>query len=185
MPDSASPALSIARDHSHSRACSDTPHGQSFGFGSQCARSGRTSAALGVVLGTTGLFLISQIGSTPALVLQLAILGAGCTVGGLSLIMRSIRDLFGRLVIDEVGISIRPSIVGYSISWNELSHWEVRTGMDRYPDANSILLWTGDTPCAMFIPNNWLSDQERVQIARSLRNFAGEKEINARSRQVS
>ncbi len=181
MPDSASSTLSITRDQSRSRIYSDTPHGQSFGFGSQCARNGRTSAAIGAILLATGLFLISQIGSTPALVLQLAILGAGCTVGGLGLIMRSIRDLFGRLVIDEVGIAIRPSIVGYSISWNELSHWEVRTGMDRYPDANSILLWTGDIPCAMFVPNNWLSDHERVQIARSLRNFAADKEINTRS----
>jgi hypothetical protein len=178
MSNSVSSTLSISREHSSTRIHSEAPDGRSFGFGRQCGKSGRTCAVGGAVLLGTGLFLISQIGSTPGLVLQLAILGAGCTVGGLGLIMRSIRDLFGRLVIDEAGIAVRPAIMGYSISWNELSHWEVRTGMDRYPEANSILLWTGDTPCAMFVPNNWLSDQDRTQVARCLRYFAADKEVD-------
>ncbi|MFO1044593.1 MAG: hypothetical protein U0941_22700 [Planctomycetaceae bacterium] len=176
MPDTASPTLSISREHSSRRVYFDTPNGESFRFGSQCGRNGRVCATAGVGLLATGLFLISQIGSTPALIIQLAILGSSCTVGGIGLIMRAVRDLLGRLVIDEVGIAIRPSVVGYSIAWNELSHWEVRTGMERYPDANTILLWTRDIPCAMFIPNNWLTDDDRIQVARCLRRFAADKE---------
>lgn len=171
-------ALPVAHDvtthaSSHSHA-TETPIAQSFAFSAQRWKSGVTHAASGTGLLAMGVFLLTQIGSTPGLAMQLAILGAVGSVSGLALLTKSIGDLFGRLVIDEAGIAVRPSITGYSIAWNELSRWDVNLDAE-FPEAQSVRFWTPDSPCAMFLSNSSLSYHDRTQIRRALLAHAADK----------
>lgn len=159
------------------RGCgTDSGVAMTFSFFAQRRRSGVTQGWAAVTLLAVGSFLFSQIGTTHLLTVQLAILGSFCVVGGLGFAILSIRDLFGRLVIDESGIAVRPGIVGETIRWNELAGWEVKPDSIRYPEACSVLIWTQDDPCALFVPNNWLTGQDRLELRRMLQTYAPEKE---------
>ena len=160
--------------HAHSHETTSTA-AQSFAFAGQRWQSGLAQGASGTGLLGMGLFLLSQIGSTPALVTQLAILGAVCSVGGLALLTKSIGDLFGRLDIDETGIAVRPGLTGYAIAWSELDRWEVKLDSELHSEAHSIRFWTSGSPCALFIPNNWLTHQDRAEIRRTLLGYAADK----------
>lgn len=164
------PQQTHTQAHSHETAA--TP--QSFAFTSQRWKSGLQQGISGTGLLVMGVFLLSQISSTPALVAQLAILGSVCSVGGLALLMKAVGGMFGRLVIDESGIAIRPGFTGFSITWNELARWDVNLDAE-YPEAHCVRFWTPDSPCALFIPNNWLTDHSRAQIRRSLLAHAADK----------
>jgi hypothetical protein len=146
----ASPPLSVVRETTFD-VDSLTAAPLVFSFAPQRQKAGIVQGVIGVSLALLGAFLISQISTTPALVAQLAILGAVGVIGGLALMTRAVSDLAGRLVIDDTGISIRPAMTGYAISWNELSRWDVKLETEKYPEANGVLFWTGDEPCAMFI----------------------------------
>lgn len=183
MSEAATLALPVAHDAtlhagSHSHA-TDTRVAQSFAFAAQRRKSGLMHAASGTGLLAMGVFLLTQIGSTPGLVVQLAILGAVCSVGGLALLTKSISDLFGRLVIDETGISVRPSLTGYSIAWNELSRWDVNLDAES-PEAQCVRFWTADSPCAMFLSNSSLSYHDRTEIRRALLAHASDKAASSR-----
>lgn len=178
MSETATLALPVAHEianqiHSHSHA--ETTGVQSFAFARQCWRSGLSQGASGTGLLVMGVFLLSQIGLTPALVTQLAILGSVCSVGGLALLTRSIGNLFGRMVIDEAGIAVRPGITGFSITCSELVCWDVNLNSEVHPEAHSIRFWTAGSPCALFMPNSWLPHQDHVQIHRTLLAHAADK----------
>ncbi len=183
MSDAASIALPVPHDnalhadtHAHSHESAAAP--QSFAFVSQRLKSGVTQGLSGTGLLAMGAFLLSQISSTPALVSQLAILGAACSIGGLALLTKAIGDLFGKLVIDESGIAIRPAFTGYSIAWNELTQWDVNLDAD-FPEAHSIRFWTPSSPCALSIPNSWLNHHDRTQIRRCLLSHAADKAMRS------
>ena len=184
MSEAATLALPVAHDantHASShRYATETSIAQSFAFSTQRWKSGVTHAASGTGLLAMGVFLLTQIGSTPALAVQLAILGAVGSVGGLALLTKSIGDLFGRLVIDEAGIAVRPSIAGYSIAWNELSRWDVNLDAE-FPEAQSVRFWTVGSPCAMFLSNSSLTHHDRTQIRRALLAHAADKTASSRS----
>ncbi len=179
MSDVASHGASAVHEvYSRSADSCETESGtaRTFSFFGQRRRSGVTQGWAGVTLLAVGAFLFSQIGTTHLLAVQLAILGSVCIVGGLGFAILSIRDLFGRLVIDESGIAVRPGIIGETIRWNELAGWEVKPDSSRYPEACTVLIWTQEDPCALFVPNNWLTGQDRLELRRMLQTYAPEKE---------
>jgi len=159
----------------------DRSTAKTFSFFGQRRRSGVTQGWAGVSLLVTGSFLLSQVATTHAVTVQVAILGSICVVSGLGFLALCVRDLFGRLIIDESGITIRPTMVGESIGWNEVAGWEVRPDSSRYPEACTVLIWTQDDPCALFIPNNWLTGQDRIELRRMLQTYAPEKDRGAYS----
>lgn len=115
-----------------------------------------------------GAFLLSQIPTTAALTSQLAILGSLGLIGGASFWAYSFRDLFGRITIDDQGISARPNLMGFSIPWDELVRWEMKDDGLRHADAPSIQFWIQGEPCPMFIPNGWLNDAGREHLRQAL-----------------
>jgi hypothetical protein len=183
MSETASIALPVPHEtplhtdvHAHPHEPAAAP--QSFAFISHRWKSGVTQGASGTGLLVMGAFLLSQISSTPALVSQLAILGAACSIGGLALLTKAVGDLFGKLVIDEAGIAIRPAFTGYAIAWNELSQWDVNLDAD-FPEAHSVRFWTPSSPCALSIPNSWLNHHDRTQVRRCLLSHAADKALRS------
>lgn len=181
MSEATTLTLPVAQEiaHASSHGHTETPIAQSFAFASQRWKYGVFHGAGGTGLFVMGVFLLSQIGSTPALAVQLAILGAVCSVGGLALLTKAVSGLFGRLVIDDTGIAVRPGFTGYSIAWSELDRWDVQLDSDRHPESQSIRFWTAGSPCALFIPNSWLSDQDRARVRRSLMLYAAGKALHS------
>lgn len=178
MSEVATLALPVAHEvttHSIAHAPADAAVAQSFTFSAQRWKSGLVQGAGGLGLLGMGAFLLSQISSTPGLAAQLAILGSVCSVGGLAMLLKSIRDFFGRLNIDETGIAVRPGFAGYSVAWSELTRWDVKLDEDQHPEAHSLRFWTTNSPCAMFVPNSWLSDHDRAQVRRALLAHAPDK----------
>ena len=160
---------------SHARSHAPTAAVQSFAFATQRWQYGLTQAVGGTSLAVMGAFLLTQIGSTPGLTTQLAILGSICAVGGVALLTKAARDLFGRLVIDQNGITLRPGFAGFTISWNELKRWQVQLEGNSHPSSPSIRLWTQVESCPLFIPNSWLSDHDRDQIRHAMYSHAADK----------
>lgn len=182
MSEAATLALPVAQEiaaHAAPHSHAETPIARSFAFATQRWKSGLVQGVGGMGLLGMGVFLLSQIGSTPALVVQLAILGSVCSVGGLALLAKAVSGLFGRLVIDDTGIAVRPGFTGYSIAWSELDRWEVQLDSERHPEAHSIRFWTAGSPCALFIPNSWLSNQDRAHVRRSLMSYAAGKALHS------
>ena len=178
MSEASSPALSMTHETAGQVGYAEMPLAQTFAFSAQRRKTGLAQGLGGAALLAVGAFLLTQITATPGLAVQLAILGSVCAVGGLGFLVRSMGDLYGRLVIDESGIAIRPSITGYSIRWNELDRWEVKFDSAQYPEANSVLFWTPDAPCALFIPNSSLTHQNRVDLRQILQTYAADKEAS-------
>lgn len=178
MPEASNPALSMTHETAGQVGYAEMPLALTFAFSAQRRKAGIAQGLGGAALLTVGAFLLTQITATPGLSMQLAILGSVGIVGGLGLLVRSMGDLYGRLVIDESGIAIRPSITGYSIRWNELDRWEVKFDSAQYPEANSVLFWTPDAPCALFIPNSSLTHQNRVDLRQILQTYAADKEAS-------
>ena len=154
----------------HAHAHSAVPAELFFAFRSTRWRTGLVLGAGGTALLAVGLFLLSQISETPALTAQLAILGSLGVVGGLAFLTKSVRDLLGRLVINDDGISVRPGFAGFSVPWSELTRWEVKAESDRHPEDPSVRFWIQGTLCPVFIPNGWLSDDARQQLRQELRS---------------
>ena len=177
MSEAATLALPVAHEFTHPASARShaAPTTQTFAFATQRWQNGLALGAGGMALLSVGLFLLSQISTTPALVTQLAILGAVGCISGLALLMKSIRDLLGRLIIDETGIAIRPGFAGFAITWNELQRWEVRAEGDRHPEIPSVRFWIQGEPCALFIPNGWLTDANRDQIRHLLHTHAADR----------
>jgi hypothetical protein len=178
MSEASGPALSLTSEVAGKVGFAGMSLAKTFAFSAQRRKSGLVQGAGGVALLAVGIFLLTQITATPGLAVQLAILGALCTIGGLGFMVRSLGDTFGRLVVDEAGIAIRPSITGYSIRWSELDRWEVKLDSEKYPEANSVLFWTQDTPCALFLTNSSLTQQDRVDLRQILQTYAADKEAS-------
>ena len=66
-----------------------------FELPAQRWRRGLAQSASGALLVVTSLYLLAQIGPTPGLATQLAILGSLGSIGGVWLLINAARNLFG------------------------------------------------------------------------------------------
>lgn len=140
--------------------------------------SGARRASLSLVSLSVGAALLLQITRTPALAVQVAMLGTLLTLGGLVWGVQSIQDFLGQLVIDGRGIHQLPAFVGFSIPWEDLQRWEVR---DDVPDSlaiPSIRFWCPQQPTSLSVANSRLSEEDRQAIRRLLQLRAPHRELH-------
>jgi hypothetical protein len=83
---------------------------------------------------------------------------------------------FGRLMINENGITVLPKFAGYSIAWSELERWDVNLNSHN-PEGHSIRFWTATSPSALFVPNRFLTSQDRAEIRHWLMHYAANKAL--------
>jgi hypothetical protein len=157
--------LSITQPVTHRERGHHSPHGeQSFTFVSQRWRRGLAIGSGALAQFALGTFLLSEIHATPGLRSQLAVVGSVLLICGAACMVSAIRDLFGRLVIDDHGIAIRPNFTGFSIPWDKIQRCEVKDIHSRHSDSPYILIWSKGSDTPLYIPYGWLSDQDRHQI---------------------
>lgn len=154
----------VLRESTHTSAWAE----QSFTFVSQRWQRGVTVGAGALVQLALGLFLLAEIQSTPGLKSQLALLGSILVVTGVACLVSASRDLFGRLVINNDGISVQPFVAGFSIPWEKIVRCQVKDLHSRHAESPYILLWTRDSACPVYIPYGWLSTHDRHQVQQVL-----------------
>ena len=141
---------------------------QSFTFVTQRWKRGLAVGAGAVAQLGLGLFLLSQIEATPGLRSQLAVLGSVFCICGAAFLVSAIRDLFGRLVVDDTGVSISPSIAGFNITWDQIERCEVKEIHSQHAESPYILFWIKGSVTPLYIPYGWLSGRDRHQIQQVL-----------------
>lgn len=153
------------RDRHHSFV---GPDELTWSFAAQRWRNGLTVGFGAVLQLSLALFLLSQISTSPGLKSQLSAMVFIFCVSGATCLIASIRDLFGRLVVDDKGISVYPGIAGFSLTWEQVVRCEVLATQCSHEDSAFIQLWTRGSDCQWCVPCGWLSQADRVEIQHAL-----------------
>lgn len=138
-----------------------------FGFARQRWRSGVLLSLQAVVLTGVGAFLIAEIPTTPGLTVQMAILSGILIAGGLWMVPKIVVDFFGSIRVDQTGIHMEPALVGFSTSWEQIEHWEVRDCRGTMV-SHCVRLWIKSTHLSHTIPAGYLSLHDLYLLRRVL-----------------
>ena len=128
----------------------------------------------GLMIGV-GIFLLTQVSSTPNLVVQISIVGTLLILGGLVIITRSFGDFIGELTIDRQGVRVRLGVTGFEIAWADLKQWRVDE-TSRMPELSSVELWTTGSERPQGVPGGSLGYKDLRRARHVLEAFAPEKE---------
>ncbi len=123
----------------------------------------------GVLLGIgVGVYLATEVTTTPPLHTKVAFVAAVCGLLGLGLVPFVLRDLFGSLTIDSFGIRMTPRFFGFSIPWDELDRWTMDGPAFRFHSMKS-----GTTS---FVQIDHLSVSHRKSLIETLNSCAPHRE---------
>lgn len=107
------------------------PNHHVFFFISRKWQSGLLRIVQGAFLLVAGVFLLTQVISTPNLMVQMVILGCVLSIGGCYFLWSSLSDLLGFFRVDRQGIHLRDSWSIRSIPWSHIVAWQVNSGSPR------------------------------------------------------
>jgi hypothetical protein len=143
----------------------------SFTFARQRWFAGASNVVRGVLLGTTGIFLLSQMGNTRNLVVQIAILGTLLTIGGAAFLVRSLSDFFGGVHLNAKAIRVRYGLFGYTVPWSQITTYCVNEAAIKSPALPSVVLELNSPARQRLIPGGHLSNEAHLRIRRLLQHF--------------
>lgn len=144
-----------------------------YRFSEHCGAAGARNLMGAAVAIGLGVFLFTQISSTPNLKLQIAGVAIFCCGLGLYLLPDALRSLFGKLRIDARGVRVTPGLFGFFIPWNELTHWEVDRVTFRFRSPKSRRTFTTS--------HQVLGVEQRDELREVLRECAAEREQSSAS----
>jgi len=133
---------------------------------------------LGTVLAFgVGGFLLSEIPYTPKLVVQLAILGGLGICLAVALSLLAARDIFGRIVIDKIGIRQFPWYCRCHVAWSDITDWQMWEPGLVPEDMVRLTIWTAPNEFPAIFPAAWLSSEDRRWLRNVLNRVAPEKSL--------
>jgi hypothetical protein len=184
MSDAAGLAVSFPRN---SRAPGATAHAAPltidaaatyrFPFVRQRWLTGAGTLVQAALMLTTGIFLLTQISSTPNLALQISIVGLLLSAGGCLLLWLSWSDFFGGLRIDADTMRARLTWKSFRITWPEISGWRVNEAAAKLPDLASVEIWLQDGGYPLIVPGGRLSVADHHALRQLLHYFAEGREV--------
>ena len=124
----------------------------------------------------TGLFMLSQISTTPALAVQLSTVGLLLSLAGSVVFYHAAQRLFGSIVVDEIGVSRNPSLAGFLIPWSRLSRWVVRESCLPARGLPVVRFWVDGNPLEFTLPADALDADGLRALRKALRDRAPERE---------
>jgi hypothetical protein len=127
-----------------------------------------------LMIGVAG-FLLTQLSSTPGLVVQIVIVGALLIVGGLTLIVRSVGDFFGGLRIDREGIRARLGLTRFELPWSSVRQWRVDENC-KMPELTCVEFTSKGIDFPKGIPGGSLSYKDLRRAQHVLQAFAPQKQ---------
>ncbi|MFO1004934.1 MAG: hypothetical protein U0929_03160 [Planctomycetaceae bacterium] len=146
---------------------SHKPTRLSFGFARQRWQSGLLLMLQASVLIGVGAFLLSEIPATPGLKVQMAILSVILIGGGLWMVPKIVVDFFGSIRVDQTGIHMEPTIVGFSTPWDQIERWEVRD-CNGTMVSHCVRVWTKSSHHSHTIPAGYLCHRDLHLLRRVL-----------------
>jgi len=153
----------------------DITAAHSFPFAPERWLTGAGSCIQGSLMIGVGGFLLTQVSSTPNLVIQIAIVGALLIAGGLAFVVRSYGDFFGGLTIERHGIRGRVGFKSFELHWSSVKQWRVDDAC-RMPELSCIELWTTSGEFSHGIPGGSLSHKDLRRAQHVLQAFVPEKQ---------
>jgi hypothetical protein len=169
MPDSAGVADSRL-------AISDVSAVHSFWFGRRLWPAAFGLGLQAALLLTAGVFLLTQIASTPNLAVQIALTGGLMTIGGIALLFRSLGTFRAGLKIDCKGVCARLGWRTISVPWSRVERWSVSEQELKLAQLPGIVVWVKGNKRLFAIPNGHLDNQSRHQIHQLFHILAYGKE---------
>ena len=152
------------------------PH--SFWLGKQQWQTGVGRCVQASVMLGAGIFLLSQISSTPNLTVQMATVGGVFTLGGIAMLYYSLGDFCARLSIDDRGLKARLGWSGFSTEWSNVESWSVSDHKLALPELPAVKVWVSGSQKPLAIPGGHLDDKCRREIRRVFRALAFSKEAD-------
>ena len=153
-------------------------NGVKVGFARQRWQNGiLLTLQAGALIGA-GAFLLHEIPATPGLKVQMAILSVILIAGGLWMIPKILVDFFGTIQIDQRGIHMGPSLVGFSTPWSDVEKWEIRD-CHGVTAAHCVRVWPKNSTQTHTVPAGFLSHHD-LHLLRRLMLAAGPAEIAGR-----
>lgn len=139
----------------------------SFGFARQRWQSGLFLSLQAAVLIGVGVFLLSEIPATPGLKVQMVILSVILITGGLWMVPKIVVNFFGSIRVDQTGIHMEPTLVGFSTPWDQIERWEVRDCHGAIV-THSVRVWTKSSHHSHTIPAGYLCHRDLHLLRRVL-----------------
>lgn len=139
----------------------------SFGFTRQRWQSGLRHSLQAAALIGVGAFLLYEIPATPGLKVQMAILSMILIFGGLWMVPKIIVDFFGSIRVDQTGIHMEPTLVGFSTPWDQIERWEVRD-CNGTEVSHCVRVWTKSSHHSHTIPAGYLGYHDLHLLRRIL-----------------
>ena len=131
----------------------------SFGFARQRWQNGILLSLQAAAMFGAGGFLLSEIPATPGLKIQMAILSVILIAGGLWMVPKIIVYFFGAIRVDQTGIHMEPTIVGFSTPWEEIEKWEVRDCNGTIA-SHCVRVWSKSVNHSHIIPAGFLCHRD-------------------------
>jgi hypothetical protein len=136
-----------------------------FGFARQRWQNGILLTLQAAAMFAAGIFLLSEIPATPNLKVQMAILSGLLIAGGIVMLPKILVDFFGSIRVDETGIHMAPTLVGFSAPWSMVEKWEIRD-CNGATASHSIRVWSNDTNRSHTVPAGFLSHHDLHRLRR-------------------
>jgi hypothetical protein len=169
LPDTVGHANSPAADFDLSVA-------HSFWFGRRLWMSAVGLCVQAALLLAAGIFLLTQISSTPNLTVQIAITGALLTLGGLAMIVRALGDFLSGLKVDRQGLRVRMAGRGFAVPWTAVERWNMSPKERKLKELPGITVWVVGNKKPFTVPDGYLDPLSRFAIYHLFRALAHEKE---------
>ena len=131
----------------------------------------------GISAGLGG-FLLAEVPKTPGLALNLAIIGGIGLVASVVLVLLALRDLTGRLIVNEKGIALTPRWAGFNLAWKQVSSWQVTDEDELPPQLQQLKFWRQGEPTPIIVDTSWLCIDSRHTLRKVLRQVAGEDRLS-------
>jgi hypothetical protein len=147
-----------------------------YWFGRRLWLTGLGRCVQALLLLVAGIFLLTQITSTPNLVVQIALTGGLMTLGGIALLYRALGDFFGGLKVDFKNVRVRTGWKSCSFPWSRVDRWSVIDHKPRLAMMPGIAFWLTDRKEPITIAAGDLDEQSRRDIHELFRTIAYGKE---------
>ncbi len=123
-----------------------------------------------------GVFLLTQISSTPNLLVQIALTGSLLAIGGLAMLAHAASAFLTRLTIDRYGLRARVGWSTFATPWTNVVRWSVGTRKRSINELPGIRWWVVGSDSPMTIPDGYLDEHSRPRILRLFMELAPGKE---------
>lgn len=147
-----------------------------FWFGRRLWLSGLGLCVQAALLLVSGMFLLTQMSSTPNLVVQIALTGTLLTLGGLAVLWRAASDFMAGLRIERKGVRVHLGWTRYFVPWQNIERWSV--SQPRIPELPAVTLWLSNKEQPVVVTGTQANEADCQEIQEVLRAFAYGKEAD-------